>query len=84
MQHLYDDGALLVIRSSGSHTMFDLVAVYPCGITFVQCKAKKKGKLSSEELKDIDTFSYKLSRELEPRIFLANKSPNGRLNMIRL
>lgn len=39
-QKLKKEGAL-VIRSAGSHSPFDLIAIKPDGIYFIQCKRAK-------------------------------------------
>lgn len=55
IKHKFKKQGALVIRSAGSHSPFDLIAIMPEGIWFIQCKRAKKISLKKlkENLKEI-------------------------------
>lgn len=55
VKHKFEKQGALVIRSAGSHSPFDLIAITPDCIWFIQCKRAKKIQLKKlkEELKAI-------------------------------
>jgi Holliday junction resolvase len=54
---LLDTGAIYVVRSYGSHSMFDLTAVFPNQVKLIQVK---KDRISKEEKESLVRFSKKV------------------------
>lgn len=54
---LLDTGAIYVVRSYGSHSIFDLTAVFPNQVKLIQVK---KDRLPKEEKESLIRFSKKV------------------------
>jgi hypothetical protein len=56
-KRLLEEGALWVVRSYGSHGLFDLTAVFPDGTRLIQVK---KDYLNPKEKKALEEFAEKV------------------------
>ena len=59
-KRLYEEGALWVVRSYGSHGLFDLTAVFPDHVRLIQVK---KRYLHPEEKKALEDFAEKVKAD---------------------
>jgi len=70
--HLYELGAVLVIRSAGSKTKVDLTALFTDRVALVQCK--RNGVLPAEEREEL----IRIARETGVRAYHASAGPKGK------
>lgn len=54
----------LVVRSAGSHGLFDLVAISPLGVRLIQVKSNYVGPVEIESLQEFKDCPHNSTREI--------------------